>query len=80
MEERTPPRADIDDSLVLEMLLHLYPAHLSVDELARELDGEAASSRVRDTLGALQRAGLVHRQGDFAFAARAAVRCRELDL
>jgi hypothetical protein len=53
-------------------------AHLSTDELPRDLGGTAPAVRAADALAALQRAGLAHRAGDFAWPTRAAVRCCEL--
>jgi hypothetical protein len=46
----------------------------SVAELARQCGPDA-----RESLGRLQRAGLVHRSGDFVWATRAAIRARELN-
>jgi predicted transcriptional regulator len=46
----------------------------SVDELARQCGADA-----RESLGRLQRAGLVHRLEDFVWATRAAVRAHELN-
>jgi hypothetical protein len=45
----------------------------SLDELARECGAGAGESVAR-----LQRAGLVHRSGDFVWATRAAIRAHEL--
>jgi hypothetical protein len=45
----------------------------SLVELAHECGAD-----VTDSLGRLQRAGLIHRLGDFAWATRPAVRAREL--
>jgi predicted transcriptional regulator len=45
----------------------------SLDELARECGPDAGESVAR-----LQRAGLIHRSGDFVWASRAAIRAREL--
>jgi hypothetical protein len=64
--------------VILGLLLEHEPAHLSTDELARELGGAAAAVRVADALAALQRAGLAHRACDFAWPTRAAQRSHEL--
>jgi hypothetical protein len=64
--------------VILGLLLEHAPAHLSTEELARELGGAAAAVRVADALAALRRSGLVHRFGDFAWPTRAPVRGREL--
>jgi hypothetical protein len=79
------PRVSEDDQTqqaVLAILLHFHPAHLSVDELAREMTDrpdefgprDAIDNAVRDLVGA----GLLHRHGPFVFATRAAVRFDEL--
>jgi hypothetical protein len=45
----------------------------SLDELVRQCGPDA-----RESVGRLQRAGLIHRHGDYVWATRAAVRAREL--
>jgi|HubBroStandDraft_4_1064222.scaffolds.fasta_scaffold04670_3 hypothetical protein len=48
----------------------------SVEEVGREIESLVAA---KDALGALYRAGLIHRTGDgFVFATRAAIRASEL--
>jgi hypothetical protein len=69
-------------SVVLELALDEHPAHLSVEEVIRLTardptdfgDRDAVSNAIRD----LVRDGLLHRPGDFVFAARAAVRTAKL--
>jgi hypothetical protein len=65
-----------DERTLLGLLLDDPARHFSADELAREFDWPAF--RVEDALAGLQRAGLTHRHGDFAWASRAAVRAAEL--
>lgn len=81
----TQPQIDATEALqsvLLEILLEHHPAQLSLDEVVREVvrdpndagERDEALNAVRD----LVRAGLVHRSGQFVFAARAAVRSQEL--
>lgn len=69
-------------SALLETVLDDYPAHLHLEELIRELAADPTAfgerSDVTDAIRDLVRAGLLHRQGDFVFATRAAVRSAEL--
>lgn len=69
-------------SALLETLLDDYPAHFHVEELTRELAADPSAfgerSDVSDAIRELARAGLLHRNGDFVFATRAAVRSAEL--
>ena len=75
---------DKTEQAVLALLLHAHPAQRSIDEVVRELsDGpdefaarDAIHNAVRDLVGA----GLLHRNGQFVFATRAAVRFDELAL
>ena len=67
-----------DDRVLLGLLLEHHPAHLARHELKRELGWDAV--RVEDSSTRLARAGLAHRQDEFAFATRAAVRFDALGL
>lgn len=77
-----PSDADQAASLVLEIALDDYPAQFHVEEIIRAVaadptafgDRDAVNNVVRD----LVREGLLHRNGDFVFATRAAVRSAEL--
>ena len=70
------------EQAVLALLLDVYPAQLSIDEVVRELtdrpDDFAPRDRVNNALRDLAAAGLVHRHGAFVFASRAAVRFEDL--
>jgi predicted transcriptional regulator len=55
------------DQAVLHLLLDYSP--WTVDELVRELDNHRTG--VRDSLGRLAGAGLIHRLGEFVFVSRA---------
>jgi hypothetical protein len=68
---------DRDDAVLLGVLVDDHPGQCASDELERELAWEGW--RVEDALARLERVGLVHRHGDFAFASRAAARGRQLD-
>ncbi len=75
--------ADRIASVVMEVVFDHLPAHLSVEEVMRCLGVDTALCDpidVRDAIGDLARAGLLHRSGDFVFATRAAVRAAELGL
>lgn len=65
-----------DAGWVLGLLVDEPTTHFSEAELTRELNWPPV--RIEDALAELARAGLVHRLGEFAFAARAAIRYREL--
>jgi hypothetical protein len=73
---------DQAEQAVLALLLEVHPAHLSVDEVVRELtdrpDDFAPRDRVSNAVRDLAAAGLVHRHGAFVFASRAAVRFEDL--
>ncbi|MEA2361644.1 MAG: hypothetical protein QOD71_789 [Thermoleophilaceae bacterium] len=66
-----------DAGVLLAVLLEHYPAHLTVQELMRELDW-SHEFRAEDALARLLRAGLIHRHDQFAFAARPAIRAQQL--
>lgn len=65
-------------SVILELALEEHPAQLSIEEVVRLLARDPAAFGERDGIGNvvrdLVRDGLLHRQGDFVSAARAAVR------
>jgi hypothetical protein len=68
-------------TVVLELLLAVHPAQLTLTELAREIAQaeEGASDReIEGVVGELLGAGLVHRQGELVLASRAAVLCDQL--
>jgi hypothetical protein len=77
-----PNDADRTASAVLEIVLDDYPAHFHVEEIIREVAADSTAfgdrSDVADAIRDLVRAGLLHRNGDFVFATRAAVRAAEL--
>ena len=70
------------ESTVLWQLLVLHPTQVTLEELIRDLavdpeefaERDAIERAVRD----LVRAGLVHRNGEFAIPSRAALRFNEL--
>ena len=81
--EATPASEDDQaQQAVLALLLDAHPAHLSLDEVVRELtdrpDDFAPRDRVNNAVRDLAAAGLVHRHGAFVFASRAAVRFEDL--
>ena len=73
---------DLIASAVLEVVFDDYPAHMSIEEIIRAVatdpsrfgDRDDVSNAIRD----LVRAGLLHRNGEFVFPTRAAVRAAEL--
>lgn len=73
------PTADDDhvQEAVLGHLIYLYPAQLTIAEVVREMSVASTTFTVVDqyerALRDLIRAGLVHRNGEFVFASRAAV-------
>jgi hypothetical protein len=80
----TPPLTEEDKTgqAVLTVLLHAHPAQRSIDEVVRELtddpDEFAARDAIHNAVRNLVCAGLLHRNGQFVFATRAAVRFDEL--
>lgn len=83
-DHRIESDPDLIASVVLDLALAAYPAHLSIEELVREVVGGTGSFGERDdamnAIRDLVSDGLVHRNGDFAFASRAAVRAAELSI
>ena len=69
------------ESTVLIQLLAAHPVRLTLEELVRELEGEAAfeaDDAVRRAVRDLGGTGLVHVHGEFVSPTRAALRGREL--
>jgi hypothetical protein len=63
---------------MLGLLIEHRPALVSTDELALALGGEAPAIRTEDALATLERAGLAHRLGRFAWPSGAALRADQL--
>lgn len=79
----TPAAEDAaTESAVLQQLLALHPAQVTVAELIREIGGESPAFAERDAIERavrdLIRAGLLHAHGDFVVPTRAALRFNEL--
>jgi len=78
--------SDVDRiaSTMLDVLLDYHPAHLSAEEVIREVAADPSSfsdrSETDEAIRELVRAGLLHRSGEFVFATRAAVRASELGI
>jgi hypothetical protein len=70
------------ESAVLQRLLDLHPAQLTLAELVRDVGGESAGFAERDAVERAVRelsgAGLVHRGEPFVVPTRAALRFSEL--
>lgn len=70
------------ESAVLQQLLDLHPAQLTVAELVREIGGEQPGFAERDAIERAVRdlggVGLLHRRDDFVLPTRAALRFSEL--
>jgi hypothetical protein len=70
------------ESAVLQQLLDLHPAQLTVAELVREIGGERAGFAERDAIERAVRdlgaVGLLHRKDEFVLPSRAALRFSEL--
>lgn len=64
------------DAALVDALLALYPAQLTLAELARELAGPAAETE--DAARRLVAGGLVHRHGEFLFPTRATLYLSDL--
>jgi hypothetical protein len=79
----TPAAQDAaTESAVLQQLLALYPAQVTVAELIREIGGESPDFAERDAIERAARdlvgVGLLHSNGDFVAPTRAALRFNEL--
>jgi hypothetical protein len=78
------PTADDENvqSTILQHLIDLYPAQLTITEVVRELTVASTDFSVVDqverAICKLIRAGLIHRHGDFLFPTRAAVLSHEI--
>jgi len=70
------------EAVVLRQALVLHPAQASVDELILEIASDPLDFAQRDAIERavrdLARSGLLHRNGDFVFPTRAALRFDEL--
>lgn len=70
------------ESAVIQQLLDLHPAQLTIAELVRELAGENAGFAERDAIERAVRdlgaAGLLHQARDLVAPTRAALRLSEL--
>jgi predicted transcriptional regulator len=70
------------EAAVIQQLLHLHPAQLTMKELIREIGGERPSFAERDAIERAVRdlvgAGLLHRREDFLTPSRAALRLNQL--
>jgi len=70
------------EETVLRQLLLIHPAQVTVEELivdvAADPDAFAERDSIERAVRELARAGLVHRNGDFAIPSRAALRFDEL--
>ncbi|MEX0971800.1 MAG: hypothetical protein WDZ46_00900 [Solirubrobacterales bacterium] len=82
-EIRTPASEDTAiEAAVLRHLLALHPTLLTLEELDREIVGEAAGFAEKDAVeravGQLAAAGLAHCGGDIVRPTRAALRLDEL--
>jgi hypothetical protein len=70
------------ESAVLQRVLDVFPARLTVEELIREMAGQAAEFGNRDAVERAARdlggVGLLHRRDDFVTPTRAALRFHEL--
>jgi hypothetical protein len=79
----TPAAEDMaTQSAVLQQLINLHPAQITLAELTREIGGEAAEFAQRDAIERAVRdlagAGLLHRHDAFVLPTRAALRFSEL--
>jgi hypothetical protein len=70
------------EAAVLRLALDLHPAQVSVAEVVRELVDDPEDFAQRDAVERaardLARAGLLHRNGEFVFPTRAAIRFDQL--
>jgi hypothetical protein len=73
---------ELVESAVLRQLLVLHPAQVTIEELITDVAADADEFAERDAIERavreLARAGLVHRNGEFAIPSRAALRFSEL--
>ena len=73
-----PASQDVLEHAVLHLVLSRHPAQLSFDELVRATGDPAFL--VQDAVTELTADGLLHRNGEFVLATRAAVRFDELSM
>lgn len=70
------------ESTVLRQLLLLHPAQVTIEELTRDVAADPEDFAERDAVERavrdLARAGLLHRNGEFAIPSRSALRFNEL--
>jgi hypothetical protein len=83
MEEREETRstADVDaaiESALLQLVLELHPASLTLAELVREMGEEAGRDAVERAVHDLVAAGLLHHSDAFVRPTRAALRFDQL--
>ena len=73
---------ELIESAVLRQLIFLHPTQVTLEELVADLATDPAEFAERDAIERavrdLARAGLLHRNGDFAIPSRAAMRFNEL--
>jgi predicted transcriptional regulator len=73
---------ELVESTVLRQLLLLHPAQVTIEELITDVAADPEEFTERDAIERavrdLARAGLVHRNGEFAIPSRAALRFSEL--
>lgn len=76
-----PDDTDVE-ATVLRQLLLIHPTQVTVEELIRDVAVDAEEFAERDAIERavrdLARAGLLHRNGEFAIPSRAALRFNEL--
>ena len=82
-ETTGPSEDDQVQQAILSLMVGIYPAQLSMEELVREMTDQphdfARRDRIEIAVRALTGAGLLHAHGQFLFATRAAVRADELN-
>ncbi len=70
------------ERVVLQQVLDLHPAQVSVEELIREIAADPGEFAERDAIERavrdLSRTGLLHRNGEFVFPTRASLHFDEL--
>jgi hypothetical protein len=70
------------EAAVLRLALDLHPSQASIDEVVRELADDPEDFAQRDAVeraaSDLVRTGLLHRNGEFVFPTRAALRFAQL--